>query len=122
MSQDLINRYQPGGDIYASLETQYGTDKANAIAQAALTGDETKINAALTQAKYGNPLNTSTAGIFYDQITTDPLAAPLASLNTALGNTIFSFLKNPWVLVTIAAVVFFFVFDGVNIIKGKLNK
>ena len=129
MDQATINRYQQMnpdtldvGDIYASLEAQFGTDKANTIADAALSGDETKINAAIVQAKYGNALNTSTGSLFYNQITTNPLAAPLESANKLLGNTFLSFLKNPWVLGTAALLVFFFVFDGVNIIKGKLKK
>ena len=79
MSQDLINRYQQGGDIYASLVTQYGQATAAAAAQAALSGDETQINAVLASGGYGAPLNTSTWSIFGNQLETDPFAAPLAS-------------------------------------------
>jgi len=126
MDQTTINRYQQFnqdtgdvGDIYASLQSSYGTDTANNIANIAMdTGDETQINAAIVKAKYGAPLPTSTAGQLYTQLTTDPLAAPLASANNVLGNTFLSFIKNPWVLVTIAAAVFFFVFDGLNVLKG----
>jgi hypothetical protein len=121
MDAATIQRYQPGGDIYASLAASYGTPGAQQVATAALTGDETQVNAALTQVKYGAPLNTSTAEIFGTQLATDPLGAPLADLNTALGNTFFSFLKNPWVLITIAALVFFFVFDGVNILRRQFK-
>ena len=130
MDQTTINRYQPFnqdtgdvGDIYASLQSSYGTDTANNIANIAInTGDETQINAAIVKAKYGAPLPTSTAGQLYTQLTTNPLAAPLAGANNLLGNTFLSFLKNPWVLVTIAAAVFFFVFDGLNVLKGLAKK
>jgi hypothetical protein len=65
------------------------------------------------------PLSTdTTASDFLSQIETNPLAAPLASANTLLGNTFLSFLKNPWVILTIAAVVFFGLFDGVDLIRG----
>ena len=102
MSPDLIQRYQPGGDIYAGLVARYGQNTADAAARAALSGDETQINAAIT----GTPLDTSTLTIFGNQIATDPLAAPFASANNLLGNTVFSFLKNPWVVVAVVVIVF----------------
>ena len=102
MSQDLINRYQPGGDIYAGLVTKYGQSVADAAAHAALSGDETQINAALA----GAPLDTSVLDIFTKQIVTDPLAAPLAGLNNTLGNTVLSFIRNPWVLAAVAVITF----------------
>ena len=106
MSQDLINRYQQGGDIYASLVKQYGQPTADAAAQAALSGDETQINAVLASGKYGAPLNTSTWDIFGNELETDPLAAPLASANTVVGNTFFSLLKNPWVIFAAGVIIF----------------
>ena len=129
MDSTLIQRYQPGNDIYNSILAQHGKDAADACAAAAMTGDETQINAVL--ALYSGtstptvavPMaDTSTANIFTNQILTDPLAAPLESANKVLGNTFFSFLKNPWVVVTVGIVVFFFVFDGVNLIRGWLKK
>ncbi len=121
MDQDTINRYQPGGDIYAQLQQQFGVSGANTIAAAALTGDETQINAAISTLKNGAPLNTSTASIFLNQIETNPLAAPLQSLNGVLSNTFTSFLTSPAVLAT-AAVVLFFVFGGADIIRAKFRK
>jgi len=122
MDQATIQRYQPGGDIYQALLAQgIGAAGANAVAQAALTGDETQVNAALTQAQFGNPLNTSTASILTNQLLTDPLAAPLSGLNNVLGNSFASLLKNPYVLLALAAVIFFFVFDGVSIIKRNFK-
>lgn len=106
MTQALIQRYQPGGDIWKALAGQYGSDAANTIATAALTGDETQINAALTQIKFGTQLNTSTTDAFLNQIATDPLGAPLQSANNLLGNSFLSFLKSPWVLVTVALILF----------------
>ena len=111
----------PGGDIYASIESTYGTAAADAVATAAGTGDETAVNTALAAAKFGNPLNTSTASIFAQQIMTDPLAAPLASANTVLSNTALSFLKNPMVLLVIAAALFFWM-GGLALLKGSLKK
>ena len=125
MDTTTIARYQPGGDIYATILSQHGAAAAAQIAAAAQTGDETQINAVLAQyvgtltPDVAVPLSTdTTASDFLNQIATDPLAAPLASANTLLGNTFLSFLKNPWVVLTIAAVVFFGLFDGVNLIRG----
>ncbi len=120
MEQSTIDRYQPGGDIYTKLLAQYGQANADSIAAAARTGDETQVNSALVSAKNGAPLNTSTWGIFGNQIITDPLAAPLEGANTLLGNTFMSFLKSPWVLVTLA-VVAFFMFDGAALIRRKMK-
>lgn len=106
MSQDLINRYQQGGDIYKSLVKQYGQATADAAAQAALSGDETQINAVLASSQYGAPLNTSTWSIFGNQLETDPFAAPLDSANTLVGNSVMSFLKNPWVVFAVVVIVF----------------
>jgi hypothetical protein len=107
MSADLIQRYQPGGDIYAALLSQFGKASADAIAAAALTGDETAINAAYTQAKFGEPLNDSTASIFISQLETDPFAAPAAALNsglkTAIDSAVAGIFKNPYVLAAVVA-------------------
>lgn len=125
MTQDLINRYLPGGDIYAKLVTLYGADNADAIATAAKTGDETQVNAALTKAKYGAPMDTSVADIFAQQILTDPMAAPLESANTVIGNTFWSFLKNKWVLLALGVTVggfLFFTFDGPAFIRAWMKR
>lgn len=129
MEQSLINRYQAvnpdtgqAGDLYLAEQTKFGTQGANSIASSALTGDETAVTAAVEQLQYGAPLPTSTAALFGNQIITDPLAAPLADANTVLGNTFASFLKNPYVLVTLALLAFFFLFDGLNILRGLVKK
>jgi hypothetical protein len=121
VNQDLINRYQPGGDIYATLQSQYGTGGADAIATAARSGDETQVNAAIVAAKYGAPLDTSTADILVQQLTTNPLAAPLGVANNILGNTVVSFLKSPWVLGALV-VAGFFLLGGKDLLKGWLKK
>lgn len=128
MDSTTINRYQAvnpdtgsAGDIYVKLLAQYGTQGANAIATAAQSGDEAAINQALTQVKYGDPLPTSTAAIFGNQIATDPLGAPLASANNVLGNTFLSFLKNPWVL-TVGVLFLFFFFGGADLIRGYVRR
>jgi putative Ca2+/H+ antiporter (TMEM165/GDT1 family) len=121
MDDSTIQRYQAGGDIYASLQSQYGTSAADSVAAAAQSGDETQVNAAIVQAKYGAPLNTSTGSILANQLATDPLAAPLASANNVLGNTLLSFLKNPLVLIAVAAGLFFF-FGGGELIRGWFKR
>lgn len=100
-------RYAPGGDIYASLQKQYGTDAANRMYQAALTEDPYDDNATLTQIKHGKSLNDSTASLFIENVTTNPLGAPLDSLNNQIGNAVLSVLKNPWVVAALAVFIFY---------------
>ncbi len=125
MDQATIARYQPGGDVYAQLESQYGRNGALLIAQAATTGDRDAVNDALERVRgHGEKLDDSTARIFWSQITTDPFDAPLQSLNKGLG-TIYSsallgLLKNPWVLLSLAAVVFYFL-GGFRWLGAKLK-
>ncbi len=111
MDQATIARYQPGGDIYPQLERQYGRHSALLIAQAAQTGDRDAVNEAFGRVRHGERLDESTARIFWHQITTDPFDAPLASLNRGLGTTfksaILGVLKNPWVLLAVAGLVFY---------------
>lgn len=111
MTPDTIQRYQPGGDIYANLESKYGRNGALLVAQAALTGDKFAVNDALSRVKFGERLDDSTASLFWKQITTDPLAAPLESANAAIGtigkSAIFGVLKNPWVLLAIGVLIFY---------------
>jgi hypothetical protein len=121
MDETTIQRYQPGGDIYAKLAAQYGATKANAIAVAALTGDHTAINAAIVRAKYGADKNTNTAKIFVDQILTDPLAAPLENVNSVLANTIKSIFKNPWVLFS-AGLIVIYLFGGFDWLKRRIAR
>ena len=124
MNNETIQRYQPGGDIYAQLEAKYGRTGALLIAQAAQTGDRDAVNQALSRVKYGERLDDSTAQIFWRQVTTDPFDAPLASLNKGLGAVFKSaglgVLKNPWVLLAIAALVFLAV-GGHRWLASKLN-
>lgn len=114
MDAQTIARYQPpAGDIYQRLVVNYGANNAANIAAAARTGDTNgEVNAAIVNAKYGAPLNESTTSIFLDQITTDPLAAPLAGANQVIGNSVLSFLRNPWVLVAAVAILFFYLGGG----------
>jgi len=129
MSQDLINRYQAGGDIYASIAAQHGTSAADACAAAALSGDETQINAALAlyETAAGNstvavPMATdTTTSNFLHQIATDPLAAPLATAEGLARNSLLDFLKSPAVLLTVAVVGFFF-FGGADIIRAAFKR
>lgn len=116
-----IERYQPGGDIYNKLAAQYGTAAAQQVYQAALSNDRVAITDAIANVRSGPPLQDSTAAIFFDQLATDPLAAPLADVNKVIGNTAFSFLKNPWVLVAIGAGVFIWLGGG-DLLKKWFRK
>jgi hypothetical protein len=117
MNQDLIDRYQNGGDIYAAIAAKYGAGTADAAASAALTGDETQINKVLA----GPLLNTSTASIFLNQIETDPLGAPLASLENLTKNSLLDFLKSPSVLLVLAGIAFFML-GGAEVLKEQVAK
>lgn len=105
MNQALIQRYQPGGDIFAELAADYGADAANNIARVARTANREAVTESVTLLRSGPKLETSTAKIFVHQITTDPFAAPLETANRGLGNVFGSAIKglfaNPWVLVTV---------------------
>ena len=102
MNDQLIQRYQPGGDLFAAYAERYGHGHASNIAAAARTGDRYAVTDAISNAKYGAPADDSFWSNLGDQIVTDPLGAPLESANRVLGNTFFSFLKNPWVILAIA--------------------
>jgi hypothetical protein len=122
MSTIPLSRYAPGGDIYATFANQYGTGAADKIYQAAQTGDRAQLSDAIANANGdGAAQDESTADAFFQQITTDPLAAPLGSANNLLANSVLSVLKNPWVLATILAVLFF-VFDGADLIRALVKK
>lgn len=118
-----IARYQPpSGDIYLTLQTEYGTQEAGSIAQAASTGDNNgEVAAAISQAEFGNPLNTSTAQILANQLETDPLNAPLSGLENIASNSLTDFLKSPAVL-GILAVAAFFALGGLAVITKQFNK
>ena len=120
INPETIARYQPGGDIYATLLGQYGTDAANTIAAAAATGDNAAVNQALATVRSGPARNDSTLSLFWDQVTTDPLAAPLDSLNNQLGKAVWNVVKNPWVLLT-AGLIVFHLFGGFTWLKKKLK-
>jgi hypothetical protein len=107
MNQELIDSYQPGGIIFQRMVDRFGAANAAFIAQAALSGDRYAVNAAIEQVRYsGERLPTNTGSIFWEQLTTDPFAAPLASANVAIGTLAKSassgLFRNPWVLLVMA--------------------
>lgn len=110
MNRELILRYQPGGDIYAQLEQQYGGNAAIQIASVARTGDSRAITETLARIRNGERLPDSTVALLWTQLTTDPLGAPLDSANRQIsalaGNTAMAFLRNPMVLLVLAVVGF----------------
>lgn len=122
MTQDTINRYQPGGDFYAKLQSLYGKAGADKAAAAALTGDNTQLNEALAELKFGGqPLNTNTFSLFANQLGTNPLAAPLSGLNSQIGTAFKEFLSNPWVLGSVLIFLFIWL-GGLTLVKGAFSK
>ena len=115
----MNSRYQSGGDIYSRLEQQYGTAGADKVAAADASGEPYAINQALTDLKYGAALNDSTISNFVDQVTTDPLAAPLDAANKQIGNAVTGIFKSPWVLAVLLGVVFYAV-GGFDWVKRKV--
>ena len=90
MEQSLINEYQSEnpetgeiGSIYAQILQRYGLQKADAAAFAALSGDETQINAALVGALG----NTSTTDFFLQNVG-NTVSNAATTLYDAAGNTI----------------------------------
>ena len=119
-TNDTIDRFLFGGDIYAANEASYGTENADLLAALAAGGDPIAVANATNQMKNGAARPTGTAGLFWGQISTDPLAAPLAGANNILGNSLASLFKNPLVLIALVAVAFF-AFGGANLIRNRLK-
>jgi len=119
-------RYAPGGDIYQSLEAEYGTSAAGRVQQAYMSAQPGEVARVLAELRYGQPLSESTAGIFLDQLVTDPLGAPLDSANRAIGNltwnTIKAFLRNPWVLLAVVVVVAVYFWPVLRPLVGRVFK
>lgn len=105
LTDQIIQRYQFGGDIYATLAEQYGQGSAAFIARAAATGDRQQLTDAIARVRTGAPLPTSITAILLEQLVTDPLGAPLDAANKAVGtlvtNTAKSFFRNPWVVLVL---------------------
>lgn len=112
MNDELIARYQRGGDIYETLAEQFGTSAANRVASAATSGDRVAVTNALALIKNGAPLNDSWLSIFGHQITTDPFGAPADAVNSQLGKAFKNLFKSPWIVLALALVgvgaVFYF--------------
>jgi hypothetical protein len=121
MDDATIARYQPGGDIYNTLSAKYGFEAAQSIAQAATTGDRAQVGSAIAAAKGDGPaLDGSTLDAFVTQIETDPLAAPLGTANSLIGNSVLSFLKSPYVILAVGGGLFFY-FGGAKAIRRLIE-
>lgn len=119
--------YQPGGTAYNNAWNTFGQAVADKLAAAAYDEDWALVGDIIDKARAAQGYtaaptggSTSTLGNLYTQLTTNPLSAPLDGANNIIQNSFLSLLKNPWVLVTIAALVFFFLFDGMTILRKKL--
>lgn len=95
-------RYAPGGDIYNSLASSYGTAGADKVYRVQQSGGD--IAGAIATLKHGAPLNDSTASNLAKQLANDPFAAPLESANRQLFKVGLNFLKNPFAALAILAI------------------
>jgi|SRR6185436_527351 len=136
------NLYAPGRSYYSSLADQFGIESANAVWRAAQTGDQSRLLAALsdarTAARTSTPVDrvsgayysgsadgynnggTSTVDVLIGQLTTDPFRAPIDTANTQLKRISVDLLKNPLVLLAVGLVVFV-ALGGWGWLKRKFN-
>ena len=134
----MYESYAVGGDNYNSLQEQFGTDSANYVAAVASQGDQAALNKALSAARSAQRQGTGTAaswdwklnqadpsvlGNFWQQITTDPLAAPLDSLNDQLKKATKNVFVNPMVLLLVVGglIALVFYFGGLSNIKRRFT-
>ena len=136
MDQATILRYQPGGDIYASIAAEHGTDAAGAVAAAALSGDETQINAALApyQSMSGNSTvpavsgPTTTLGVLETYSPADVANNATNYWGTqanSVGATLFKNLFGnslTYFVLLIGGVVLFFYLGGPALLKGYVKR
>jgi hypothetical protein len=117
-----LSDYQRGGKVWNYYAAKYGAAGADSIAAAYASGGTAAVSDELTRLKGFKPVGSASATVnLWDQLTTDPLAAPLESANNAIGNTVLSFLKNPWVLATIGVLVWGWLgFPGMKALRKKL--
>lgn len=79
------DRWQPGGDIYSAVSDKFGQAIADQLATAVANGDNYTVNDLLASTRYGSgPGQTTTLGEFVRLITTQPLDAPLAALDSGV--------------------------------------
>ena len=101
--------YLPGTPAYNAVLNSQGKAAADAQLQAAIDAERNQ-----------TPLNDSTWSIFGNQLATDPLGAPIESLNGQIGKVLGDLFKNPLVLGAIALGLFFF-FGGADVVRGWLK-
>lgn len=135
MTSDEIQRYQRDNDFYNALADQYGYASADFVAGEAQSGDDARLRNALSAIRSAshsgispavidataNNRPTGTLGIFIDQITSDPLAAPLDAANRQLSNVVKNVVGNPMVLIVVIGIVLGLVvyFGGLGKIKAR---
>lgn len=121
----MNTRYQRRGDLYEMIAGQYGTANADRLAALDAAGETRGFSQLLSDLRRGNTGtqwgSESTLGNFADQITLDPLAAPLESANRQIANAVANVFKNPFVLLTVAALVFYLL-GGFTWLKGILAR
>jgi hypothetical protein len=134
MDQYTINRYQPGGDLYAAEQAKYGTSVAGQIANAALANDELTITSIAEGLKYGANKDTSALDALGSQLYNNPLGAPLEQAGKVAGNTFTSLgdaAKNAassivgnwgmWLVVGVIALAGFLYLGGAAVARRRIS-
>lgn len=127
MSLDASTKslYAPGGASYNGIRNAYGQAAADEAYRLSLTvADRSQITEAMNKyrAQYSNPNEGTESfwGNLWTQLTTDPLAAPLESANNQLGKAVWNVVKNPWVLLVVALLVWWKLgFPGAPALRKK---
>ena len=141
--------YLEGGDIYDALAAEYGTAGANIVQAAALTGDATQVQTAISDlhsAKisgrtagqvagyYAQHADMSTASNLVQQIYNEPFNAPIAQAQNVLSNTVNAAgdaVKKTisqtagnigvWIIGAVVVVALFFYFGGGAVVRSKIK-
>ncbi len=120
-TNDTIDRYLYGGDLYGDMESQYGVDNADYIAALAASGDPIAVATAVNKLKNGEQLQTGFWSILGGQVSTDVTAAPANYFNDQFKKIFKNLFTNPWLLIALVAVVFF-ALGGFSFLKRQLSK
>jgi hypothetical protein len=118
MDQATIARYQPGGDLYAQIVSEYGQAAADGIAAAAATGDQNQVNNAFAQytTSMVQPADSSLLDALGNQFTSGNVVSTAtsywgATANSWIQSVVTAITDNFFVLAVVVSVVLIF-FSG----------
>lgn len=111
-------RYQPGRDLFNSVQAMYGYAAAGQLASAAASGDNIRFQRTFSDIRQGNSQvsfdNDSFGQELIDQLYNNPFQAPIEQVAKVASNSIqaandgaskvaVSLLSNPYVLLAVVA-------------------